>query len=120
MEFAKMSPGSTAPPPAMPFAQPDLLAMSPQVRELQARCPDERAFADPDRFDVARHPNPHLTFGYGPRFCIGAPPARIELQTVFGRLFRRFPALRLAVPAAELAVRHDLLTGGLTALPVTW
>jgi pentalenolactone synthase len=81
---------------------------------------DERVFADPDRFDVARHPNPHLTFGYGPRFCIGAPLARIELETVFARLVRRFPTLRLAVPMDQLSVRADLLTGGLTALPVTW
>jgi pentalenolactone synthase len=81
---------------------------------------DERVFADPDRFDVARHPNPHLTFGHGPRFCIGAPLARIELQTVFARLFQRFPTLRLAVPMDELAIRADLLTGGLDQLPVTW
>jgi pentalenolactone synthase len=81
---------------------------------------DERVFADPERFEVARHPNPHLTFGYGPRFCIGAPLARIELQTVFARLVQRLPGLRLAVPMDQLAVRADLLTGGLTRLPVTW
>jgi pentalenolactone synthase len=81
---------------------------------------DERVFADPDRFDVTRNPNPHLTFGHGPRFCIGAPLARIELQAVFGRLFQRFPTLRLAVPVDRLAVRRDLLTGGLMELPVTW
>ena len=81
---------------------------------------DGRVFADPERFDVARHPNPHLTFGHGPRFCIGAPLARIELQTVFARLFQRLPALRLAVPMGELVVRTDLLTGGLTELPVAW
>ena len=81
---------------------------------------DERVFPDPERFDVARHPNPHLTFGHGPRFCIGAPLARIELQTVFSRLFQRFPTLRLSVPMDELAVRTELLTGGLSELPVTW
>jgi cytochrome P450 len=81
---------------------------------------DDRIFADPHRFDVARNPNPHLTFGFGPRFCIGAPLARIELQTVFARLVRRFPTLSLAVPMDQLAVRADLLTGGLTELPVTW
>ena len=81
---------------------------------------DERVFADPDRFDVARHPNPHLTFGHGPRFCIGAPLARIELQAVFARLFGRFPTLSLATPMDQLVVRTDLLTGGLTRLPVSW
>jgi cytochrome P450 len=81
---------------------------------------DVRVFAHPERFDVARHPNQHLTFGHGPRFCIGAPLARIELQTIFARLFQRFPTLRLPVPMDELAVRADLLTGGLSELPVTW
>ena len=81
---------------------------------------DPRVFADPERFDVARQPNPHLTFGYGPRFCIGAPLARVELQAVFARLFARFPALRLATPVEQLRVRGDLLTGGLAELPVTW
>jgi pentalenolactone synthase len=81
---------------------------------------DGRVFGDPERFDVARHPNPHLTFGFGPRFCIGAPLARIELQAVFAGLVRRFPTLRLAVPMERLRVRDDLLTGGLTELPVTW
>src|SRR5215469_3269656 len=81
---------------------------------------DERVFADADRFDIAREPNQHLTFGYGPYFCIGAPLARIELQAVFGRLIPRFPMLRLAVPFEQLQVRSDLLTGGLTELPVVW
>lgn len=81
---------------------------------------DERVFACPAGFDIARQPNPHLTFGYGPRFCLGAPLARIELQAVFARLFQRFPTLRLAIPEDQLRVRRDLLTGGLTALPVTW
>ncbi|HEX6797710.1 MAG TPA: cytochrome P450 [Ktedonobacterales bacterium] len=80
---------------------------------------DERAFADPNRFDIDRQPNPHLTFGYGPRFCIGAPLARMELQAVFSRLTPRCPSLRLAVPLEQLRVR-DVLTGGLEALPVTW
>ena len=81
---------------------------------------DERAFDSPDSFDIARQPNPHLAFGYGPRFCIGAPLARIELQAVFERLVPRFPTLRLAVPIDNLRVRDDLLTGGLVELPVTW
>jgi cytochrome P450 len=81
---------------------------------------DERVFEDPERFDVERRPNPHLAFGYGPRFCIGAPLARIELQAVFERLLPRLPTLRLAVPIDRLETRDDLLTGGLAALPVTW
>jgi pentalenolactone synthase len=80
---------------------------------------DAAAFANPDAFDAARSPNPHLTFGHGPRFCIGAPLARIELQTVFTRLIPRFPTMRLVRPVDELRAR-DLLTGGLGELRVTW
>jgi cytochrome P450 len=81
---------------------------------------DERAFDDPDRFEVARTPNLHLTFGHGARFCIGAPLARIELQAVLGRLIPRFPSLRLTTPIEQLRTRDDMLTGGLAGLPVTW
>jgi pentalenolactone synthase len=81
---------------------------------------DPEVFADADRFDVTRTANPHLAFGHGPRFCIGAGLARIELQAVFAALPARFPTLALAVPVEQLQVRSDVLTGGLTALPVTW
>jgi pentalenolactone synthase len=71
-------------------------------------------------FHIARDPNPHLTFGYGPHFCIGAPLARLELQVLFTALLGRFPTLSLAVPVEQLQTRSELLTGGLAALPVTW
>ncbi|PKW16951.1 cytochrome P450 [Saccharopolyspora spinosa] len=81
---------------------------------------DEAAFAEPERFDIARAGASHLTFGHGPRYCVGAPLARIELQAVFSQLVPRFPTMRLAVPLDEVTVRRDTLTGGLTELPVTW
>lgn len=81
---------------------------------------DTGVFDDPDAFDITRSSNPHLSFGHGAHFCIGANLARIELQAVFGRLFQRFPGLRLAVSEDELLVNRDKLTGGLAALPVTW
>ena len=81
---------------------------------------DPSAFPDPDRFDITRPGGPHLTFGHGPRYCIGAPLARIELQAVFGHLIQRFPDLRLALPAGELTIDTCVLAGGLTRLPVTW
>lgn len=71
-------------------------------------------------FDVTRQPNPHLSFGYGPRFCLGAPLARLELQVLLTALLERFPGLALAVPVEELTPRTELLTGGLATLPVTW
>jgi pentalenolactone synthase len=70
--------------------------------------------------DITRHAASHLAFGYGARYCIGAPLARIELQTVFSQLVSRFPALRLAAAVEELAMRDNELTGGLIALPVRW
>ncbi|HEY7201245.1 MAG TPA: cytochrome P450, partial [Candidatus Dormibacteraeota bacterium] len=81
---------------------------------------DPAAFADPQRFDVRRQENQHVSFGHGHHFCIGAALARVELQTVIGTLFRRLPTLRLAVPLEELRLRDDSVTGGLRALPVTW
>jgi cytochrome P450 len=81
---------------------------------------DAEAFPDPDRFDITRQAARHLTFGHGPRYCIGAPLARIELQTVFSQLIPRFPGMRLAVPAEELTVSTGVLTGGLADLQVTW
>ena len=57
---------------------------------------DPEIFADPDRFDVTRNPNPHIAFGFGPHFCLGAALARIELRVMFGEVLRRLPDIRLA------------------------
>ncbi|MDQ4104503.1 MAG: cytochrome P450 [Actinomycetota bacterium] len=81
---------------------------------------DERLVGDRTEVDLCRRRNPHLTFGHGPHFCIGAPLARLELQVLFGTLLDRFPTLTVAVPVEQLQPRTDLLTGGLAALPVTW
>jgi pentalenolactone synthase len=81
---------------------------------------DERVFGESEHFAIERQPNPHLTFGYGSHFCIGAPLARIELQAVFAHLLSRFPTLRLAVPEEAIRFRTHVLTGGLFELPVTW
>ncbi|GAA1613564.1 cytochrome P450 [Nonomuraea maheshkhaliensis] len=81
---------------------------------------DVSVFAEPDRFDVDRPAVPHVTFGYGARYCVGAPLARIELQVVFSQLAARFPALELGCAVEELVFDRRTLTGGLTALPVTW
>ncbi len=81
---------------------------------------DDSAFDEPARFDIRRAQHQHVTFGHGPHFCLGAGLARVELQSVFGTLFRRLPSLRLAVPLEELRLRDDTPLGGLSHLPVTW
>ncbi|MEQ4721022.1 cytochrome P450 [Nonomuraea sp. B19D2] len=81
---------------------------------------DPAVYTEPDRFDLNRPAMPHLTFGHGARYCIGAPLARIELQTVFSQLAARFPTLKLGCAVAELTFNPNVLTGGLTSLPVTW
>ncbi|MET9418360.1 cytochrome P450 [Streptomyces klenkii] len=75
---------------------------------------------DPERFDITRRPAPHLAFGFGAHQCIGQQLARIELQIVFGTLFKRFPTLRLAEPVTELRFRNDMVFYGVHELPVTW
>ena len=59
---------------------------------------DAGVFADADTFDAARDPNPHLAFGAGVHFCLGAPLARMELVESLNALFGRFPALELDGP----------------------
>jgi cytochrome P450 len=77
---------------------------------------DPRAFDDPDRFDITREPVPHLGFGHGPHFCVGAGLARVEVAVALGALLRRFPGMELAGEAAYLP---DPGTQRLAALPVT-
>jgi cytochrome P450 len=54
---------------------------------------DPEVFPEPDRFDVGRQPNPHMSFGHGIHYCLGGPLARVELQVVFGSLLERYPNL---------------------------
>ncbi len=57
---------------------------------------DPAVFADPYTFDLGRDPNPHVSFGFGPHFCIGNELARMELRTFFRELFRTLPDIDLA------------------------
>lgn len=56
---------------------------------------DPEVFAEPDRFDITRSPNPHIGFGRGIHFCLGAPLARIEAPAALAALLERFPRMRL-------------------------
>ncbi|MFC3997287.1 cytochrome P450 [Nocardiopsis sediminis] len=81
---------------------------------------DERVFTDPDRMDLDRSPNPHLTFGTGPHSCLGQSLARTELQVALEVLLRTLPTLELAVPVEELHRIQGLEVGGLREVPVRW
>ncbi|OPX09236.1 cytochrome P450 [Mycobacterium sp. AT1] len=59
---------------------------------------DELVFADADVFDVTRTPNPHLGFGQGVHYCLGAHLARLELRVLFEELLSRFASVSLAGP----------------------
>jgi cytochrome P450 len=59
---------------------------------------DPRVFDRPDELVLDRHPNPHLAFGHGVHFCLGASLARLELRIALPRLMARLPGLRVAGP----------------------
>nr|WP_277820119.1 cytochrome P450 [Actinomadura sp. RB99] len=80
---------------------------------------------DPDRygeraarFDVASDPPPHLSFGHGPHFCLGAPLGRLVGEVALSALFAAFPGLALAKPPDELDPVRSVLALSTTTLPV--
>ncbi|WP_344926935.1 cytochrome P450 [Saccharopolyspora gregorii] len=81
---------------------------------------DSAAFAEPERLDLHRDARQHNAFGFGVHQCVGQQLARVELQVVFGTLYRRVPTLALAVDPAEIAFKFDKLVHGVESLPVTW
>ena len=81
---------------------------------------DPAFFKDPDVVDFNRTGPQPLSFGYGGRYCLGAPLARMELNSVFSQMIPRFPDMQLAVDAASLSINTEALGSGLVALPVTW
>ena len=90
-----------------------------------ALCPaaanrDETVFDRPAEFDITRErASGHISFGYGPHFCIGAGLARLELEISLRTLTDRFPKLRL-VPGQAPTWRPSLFHKGPSVVPVTW
>ncbi|MFI6319277.1 cytochrome P450 [Nonomuraea sp. NPDC050556] len=87
---------------------------------LPAANRDPSRFSAPDELDFTRSASGHLTFGHGIHQCLGQQLARIEMRIGYPALLRRFPGLRLAVPASEVPMRSEMTIYGVHRLPVTW
>ncbi|MFE3543416.1 cytochrome P450 [Nocardia sp. NPDC059177] len=81
---------------------------------------DPSAFADPDRLDLTRSPNPHLAFGHGPHQCTGGHLTRLQLATVIGVLLERLPGIDLAVPPESITWDESTPLRAPAQLPVRW
>jgi cytochrome P450 len=90
------------------------------IVSLLAANRDPRRFEDPDALNIRRKARGHVAFGHGIHQCLGAQLARIEMSAGFEGLLRRFPTLRLAVPAEEVPLRTDMNIYGVHSLQVTW
>ncbi|MGW7051774.1 cytochrome P450 family protein [Streptomyces sp. NPDC054887] len=96
----------------------DIAAGEPVLVVLAAADRDPERFGEPDTLDLARRDNPHLGYGHGIHYCLGAPLARLEGQTAIATLLRRLPDLRLAGEPDDLRWRGGLIMRGLRTLPV--
>lgn len=97
----------------VPAGETVLLAIASANRD-----PDQ--FTDPDRLDLRRRENGHLSLGHGIHYCLGAPLARMETELALTALLRRFPDLALDVPVEQLRHRPALRARGLLELPVRY
>jgi pimeloyl-[acyl-carrier protein] synthase len=79
---------------------------------------DPAQFPNPETFDIARDPNPHLAFGDGIHYCLGAPLARMEGAIAIGAALERFPHLHLANPEQRLTYKGSYFLRGLAELPI--
>jgi cholest-4-en-3-one 26-monooxygenase len=105
-------------------ATEDLEMHGKQIRKGDAFClfypsanRDEEAFDDPDSFRVDRRPNPHVGFGIGEHFCLGANLARLELRVIFAELADRLEEIELAGPVDRM--RSSFL-GGVKRMPIRY
>lgn len=81
---------------------------------------DEQHFPDPDRLEIARPTNKHLSFGAGIHYCLGAPLARLEAEIALNTLLHRLPRLRLMGSVTDLEWDLSDILYGVKHLPVAW
>jgi cytochrome P450 len=114
-------------PPVMDFRRTATRAVTLGGQEIQAgekvvvyhasANRDGTVFPDPDRFDVTRSPNDHVSFGFGPHFCLGAHLARTQMRAVFKEVLTRMPGVALAGQPVRLVSNFQ---NGLKHLPIRW
>ncbi|MFY1704837.1 cytochrome P450 [Micromonospora sp. WMMA1923] len=102
-------------PSGVSLRKGDIVVPSPDAANR-----DPRVFPDPERMDFGRDPNPHLSFGYGPHYCVGAHWGALEVRVALRLLLRELPGLRLAVPPEQVRWKAGQLILGPEALPVRW
>jgi cytochrome P450 len=97
----------------IPRGDPIILSFAAVGRDPEAHGEDA------ERFDITRPPAPHLTFGHGVHFCVGAPLARLEADIALPALFERFPHLALDTDAGTPRPEASIVANGVVSLPVT-
>ena len=78
---------------------------------------DEQVYSQPTEFDIGREPNPHLSFGYGPHFCLGAQLAVAQMRAIFLELTQRFESIEAIAPPTYLRSNFQR---GVKSLPIRW
>jgi cytochrome P450 len=79
---------------------------------------DAEVFREPDALDVMRSPNPHMAFGKGPHFCLGAPLSRLEGQIALATILERFSRIELREPVASIPWNNSMVSHGPSRLPL--
>lgn len=87
---------------------------------LMAANHDPSVFEHPETFDITRNPNPHVAFGHGIHYCLGAPLARMEGTIAINALLERFPNIQLNADVDDLEWSDQLLLRGMRTLPVAY
>ncbi|HSI67567.1 MAG TPA: cytochrome P450 [Planococcus sp. (in: firmicutes)] len=81
---------------------------------------DPKQFQKPEMFDLTREKSPHLAFGHGIHFCLGAPLARLEGEIALSSLLKRMPNMKLRVDENELEWRSGMIVRGVKEIPLTF